>query len=146
MFPRRGNFNQKVINTLAIKRGTDIAASKGRRPSPSHLSKPKAYLREGLINLTKIRPHKQSRSPSPSAIYNYSTNPFTMKAQFLVSLSILVLGAAAIAAKHPKDTEHCCCCDISRGAIACNLSIKKSDCVCAAVVCPADAPTVYDNE
>lgn len=69
-----------------------------------------------------------------------------MKAQFLVSLSILVLGAAAATANHPKDTEHCCCCDIRRGAIACNLSITKSDCVCAAVACPADAPTVYDNE
>ena len=66
-----------------------------------------------------------------------------MKAQFLVTLSILVLGTVA---NHPKDTEHCCCCDIKRGVIACNLSIKKCDCVCAAVVCPDDAPTVYDNE
>lgn len=50
-----------------------------------------------------------------------------------------------VVAQPPPDSppDACCCCDISRNVISCNRSIMKQDCVCAAVVCPANAPTVY---
>lgn len=44
----------------------------------------------------------------------------------------------------PNDA--CCCCDAGRNVISCTRSIAKADCFCAAVVCPANAATVFDDK
>ncbi|KAJ6446605.1 C2H2 finger domain-containingprotein [Purpureocillium lavendulum] len=53
------------------------------------------------------------------------------------------LGAVALPADPSIDA--CCCCDIGRNVISCDSSIKKAECMCAQVVCPANAPTVFDG-
>ncbi|KAF4447257.1 hypothetical protein F53441_9182 [Fusarium austroafricanum] len=60
------------------------------------------------------------------------------------AVAALLLSSVALAApaeEKPKDT--CCCCDISKPAIACFKDVKPEDCICAAVMCPKDAPTVW---
>ncbi|KJZ71804.1 hypothetical protein HIM_08824 [Hirsutella minnesotensis 3608] len=61
---------------------------------------------------------------------------------------------AAVAAALPQQVpppnaeNACCCCDVSniqQPVMSCNLAQPKTDCFCAAVACPADAPTVYIN-
>lgn len=66
-------------------------------------------------------------------------------------LTSLVLMSGLASAYHripnqlhkPNPTDACCCCDMSQNAISCTNDIAASDCVCAAVVCPAGAPTVW---
>ncbi len=41
------------------------------------------------------------------------------------------------------ETIECCCCDISINAISCQIKVAEAGCYCQAVVCPADAPTVW---
>ncbi|KAF5027228.1 hypothetical protein F66182_644 [Fusarium sp. NRRL 66182] len=65
--------------------------------------------------------------------------------RFFVVAALLV-GSFALAA--PAQDKHdngdmddaCCCCDISEPAIVCRTDIKAKECVCADVVCPANAP------
>lgn len=54
---------------------------------------------------------------------------------------------SSVAAQPPRDSpaDACCCCDISSNVISCDRSILKKDCVCAAVACAANAPTVYTD-
>lgn len=66
----------------------------------------------------------------------------------ILSTGIALLGATATALPSPaaqSTGNACCCCDISRAAIACTNSISKADCFCAAVVCPKGAPTIIDD-
>lgn len=71
-----------------------------------------------------------------------------MKASFFAIVPMLLLGASAHRppVHGPRPEDACCCCDISKGEISCDRSIPSSDCFCAAVVCPAGAPTVYVGE
>lgn len=39
----------------------------------------------------------------------------------------------------------CCCCDISKPAISCQMRSEAEGYFCAQVACPADAPTVWPN-
>ncbi|KAL7950396.1 hypothetical protein V8C42DRAFT_359405 [Trichoderma barbatum] len=67
-----------------------------------------------------------------------------MKTLSFAAISALVLGASALVPPaHPPINPGCCCCDISKGRIDCDRSIPASDCFCAAVVCPAHAPTFW---
>lgn len=69
-----------------------------------------------------------------------------MKASLFAIVPMLLLGASA---KHPPvhgpkpPIDACCCCDISINAISCDSAIPASDCICAAVVCPIGAPTIW---
>ena len=56
--------------------------------------------------------------------------------------AIIALAVASAAAALPQNNG-CCCCDISRNVISCDAAILASECVCAEVVCPKGAPTVY---
>ncbi|KAM6488016.1 hypothetical protein HDV62DRAFT_384972 [Trichoderma sp. SZMC 28011] len=62
---------------------------------------------------------------------------------FAAAISVLVLGASALAAPpvHPPVDNGCCCCDINKNRIDCDRSIPASECVCPQVICPAGAPT-----
>ncbi|KAJ4268721.1 hypothetical protein NW762_002789 [Fusarium torreyae] len=62
---------------------------------------------------------------------------FTVAALLFSSVAL-----AAPAQDKPIDTA-CCCCDSSQSAIVCREDIKAEDCMCAAVMCPANAPTVW---
>ncbi|KAL7785530.1 hypothetical protein V8C37DRAFT_317634 [Trichoderma ceciliae] len=68
-----------------------------------------------------------------------------MKAFSLAALPMLLLGATAIRppVHPPAINKGCCCCDISIPAISCDRSIPPDECLCAAVVCPREAPTVW---
>lgn len=37
----------------------------------------------------------------------------------------------------------CCCCDISVPAVSCKMQADSEGCICAMVVCPTNAPTVW---
>lgn len=65
----------------------------------------------------------------------------------MLSAGFALLGAVSAAAlpSGPSVDNACCCCDISRAAIACTSSISKADCFCTAAVCPKDAPVIFDN-
>ncbi|KAH6610767.1 hypothetical protein Trco_000787 [Trichoderma cornu-damae] len=73
-----------------------------------------------------------------------------MKAPSLAVLPLLLLGASAVKPPPvhgpPPIYSGCCCCDISVNQISCDRSIPASDCICAAVVCPSGAPTVWHGE
>ncbi|PTB64264.1 hypothetical protein BBK36DRAFT_1086954, partial [Trichoderma citrinoviride] len=60
-------------------------------------------------------------------------------------VSALLLGVSALRLPPPADSG-CCCCDISKGRIDCDLSIPSSECICAQVICPANAPTVWHGQ
>ncbi|KAF7543116.1 hypothetical protein G7Z17_g11007 [Cylindrodendrum hubeiense] len=60
---------------------------------------------------------------------------FTFAAVFLGSSNVL-------AAPANEKRDACCCCDISESTVVCQ---EKSNCICAAVVCPKEAPTVWVN-
>ncbi|UNI14081.1 hypothetical protein JDV02_000754 [Purpureocillium takamizusanense] len=61
------------------------------------------------------------------------------------SLCAVLFGLGAVAMPADPSVDACCCCDISRNVISCTRSIKKAECVCAAVVCPPNAQTVFDD-
>ncbi|KAK4092599.1 hypothetical protein Purlil1_3220 [Purpureocillium lilacinum] len=61
------------------------------------------------------------------------------------SLCAVLFGLGAVAMPADPAADACCCCDISRNVISCTRSIKKSECMCAAVACPPNAPTVFDD-
>ncbi|OAA38884.1 hypothetical protein NOR_06537 [Metarhizium rileyi] len=46
----------------------------------------------------------------------------------------------------PNTADSCCCCDGSKNVISCSRSRSKSECFCAAVACPKDAPIVWAND
>ncbi|TFB06436.1 hypothetical protein CCMA1212_002127 [Trichoderma ghanense] len=67
-----------------------------------------------------------------------------MKTPSFALVSALLLGASALTLPtQPAADSGCCCCDISKGQIDCDRSIPASECVCAQVICPANAPTVW---
>ncbi|KAL6859631.1 hypothetical protein J3F83DRAFT_316764 [Trichoderma novae-zelandiae] len=67
-----------------------------------------------------------------------------MKAPSFAVVSALLLGASALTVPaQPSADSGCCCCDISKGRIDCDRSIPASECICAQVICPANAPTVW---
>ncbi|KAK2592900.1 hypothetical protein QQS21_009395 [Conoideocrella luteorostrata] len=39
----------------------------------------------------------------------------------------------------------CCCCDLRIQAISCSRTLKKNECMCAAVQCPKNAPVVWED-
>ncbi|KAI1052442.1 hypothetical protein LB507_007809 [Fusarium sp. FIESC RH6] len=55
----------------------------------------------------------------------------------------LLLSSIALAAPAQEQNKDCCCCDISQPAFVCEKDVKPQDCICAAVVCPAGAPTYW---
>ncbi|QPC74222.1 hypothetical protein HYE68_004974 [Fusarium pseudograminearum] len=55
----------------------------------------------------------------------------------------LLLSSVALAAPAQEQTKDCCCCDISQPAIVCEKNVKPEDCICAAVMCPVNAPTYW---
>ncbi|CAJ0553455.1 Ff.00g119670.m01.CDS01 [Fusarium sp. VM40] len=59
------------------------------------------------------------------------------------AVAALFLGSVALAAPSTGKTKDCCCCDISQPAIVCKKNVKTEDCICAAVVCPVNAPTYW---
>lgn len=62
----------------------------------------------------------------------------------LVALVLMGTALALPAAEQGVIIDDCCCCcDISKGAISCTEGIPQSQCFCAAVVCPANAPTIF---
>ncbi|KAM4057056.1 hypothetical protein HRG_003906 [Hirsutella rhossiliensis] len=65
----------------------------------------------------------------------------------ILSTGIALLGATTAAAlpAGPSTDNACCCCDVSREAIACTHTISKADCFCTAVVCPKNAPIIIDD-
>ncbi|KAG5951549.1 hypothetical protein E4U53_002836 [Claviceps sorghi] len=64
----------------------------------------------------------------------------------VASASLFCLASVALAYSAPgKAVDACCCCDIRRNVISCTRAIPKRDCVCAAVACPPNAKTVWDN-
>ncbi|KAK1239733.1 hypothetical protein MKX07_001187 [Trichoderma sp. CBMAI-0711] len=67
-----------------------------------------------------------------------------MKTASFALVSALLLGASALTLPpQPTPSSGCCCCDISKGRIDCDRSIPASECFCAQVICPANAPTVW---
>ncbi|RKK77623.1 hypothetical protein BFJ69_g6171 [Fusarium oxysporum] len=54
-----------------------------------------------------------------------------------------LLSVALAAPAYDKADGTCCCCDISKPATVCKKDVKPEDCFCAAVVCPAGAPTIW---
>lgn len=73
-----------------------------------------------------------------------------MKTFSLAVVSMLLLGASArrppAHGPKPPYQDACCCCDISVNSISCDRNITASDCICAAVVCPPGAPTIWHGE
>ncbi|GFP52178.1 hypothetical protein TASIC1_0001033000 [Trichoderma asperellum] len=73
-----------------------------------------------------------------------------MKAAVFAIVPMLLLGASAyrppVHGPKPPVEDACCCCDISINSISCDRDIPASDCICAAVVCPPGAPTVWHGE
>ncbi|KAM0249423.1 hypothetical protein ACHAP5_002812 [Fusarium lateritium] len=59
------------------------------------------------------------------------------------AVAALLLSSVALAAPSTEKTKDCCCCDISQPAIVCEKDVKAEDCICAAVVCPANASTYW---
>lgn len=57
----------------------------------------------------------------------------------------VMLSAAAAPAVVQQPANACCCCDLNRAAFACTTKIAKSDCFCAAVVCPQGVPFIMDD-
>ncbi|CEI38739.1 hypothetical protein FVEN_g4715 [Fusarium venenatum] len=55
----------------------------------------------------------------------------------------LLLSSVALAAPAQEQTKDCCCCDISQPAFVCEKNVKPEDCICAAVMCPVNAPTYW---
>lgn len=55
------------------------------------------------------------------------------------------LTMAMPAAPNTPPSSTCCCCDISRCVISCTRSIEVLECLCQAVECPDDAPTVFQE-
>lgn len=69
-----------------------------------------------------------------------------MQLQALFTSLVAFSSAVVLAAPHGQASNApCCCCDSSLNRIACDYSLLASECVCAAVVCPQGAPTVYIN-
>lgn len=69
-----------------------------------------------------------------------------MKTLSFALISALLLGASAIMPPvrgPPPVDSGCCCCDTSINKISCDRSIPADECVCAQVICPANAPTVW---
>ncbi|KAI9166674.1 hypothetical protein HJFPF1_02788 [Paramyrothecium foliicola] len=62
-----------------------------------------------------------------------------------VFAALLLAGAALAlpAAEKVAIDDCCCCCDISKNAISCTDGIPPDQCVCPAVVCPANARTIF---
>ncbi|KAH6897247.1 hypothetical protein B0T10DRAFT_602592 [Thelonectria olida] len=60
-----------------------------------------------------------------------------------LACTLLASSSAVLAAPASDRSEACCCCDISSNSIVCEAREKDEGCFCAAVVCPADAPTVW---
>jgi hypothetical protein len=56
-----------------------------------------------------------------------------------------LFGMVSLVAAQGPAPNACCCCDISKNVISCNRNILKEDCMCAAVVCPANARTIYND-
>ncbi|KAJ4325654.1 hypothetical protein N0V84_003369 [Fusarium piperis] len=56
------------------------------------------------------------------------------------SIATLFMATVAMAAP-ANDVKECCCCNISEPAIVCTQRAPK-DCICPAVMCPEDAPTL----
>ncbi|KAM0346466.1 hypothetical protein ACHAPU_005531 [Fusarium lateritium] len=59
------------------------------------------------------------------------------------AVAALFLSSVALAVPVKEPTKDCCCCDISQPAMVCEKDVKAQDCICAAVVCPANAPTYW---
>ncbi|KAM0218892.1 hypothetical protein ACHAPA_001587 [Fusarium lateritium] len=59
------------------------------------------------------------------------------------AVAALFLSSVALAAPSTEKTKDCCCCDISQPAIVCEKDVRAEDCICAAVVCPANASTYW---
>lgn len=66
--------------------------------------------------------------------------------RFITVILATLLGSAFAAPATPAtpNDEGCCCCDISAEVIRCTDKIEASNCICAAVVCPPTAPTIWD--
>ncbi|KAF4339593.1 hypothetical protein FBEOM_6506 [Fusarium beomiforme] len=56
-----------------------------------------------------------------------------------------LLSVAIAAPAYDKTDGTCCCCDISKPATVCKKDVKPEDCFCAAVMCPAGAPTIWED-
>ncbi|KAH7170283.1 hypothetical protein EDB81DRAFT_876322 [Dactylonectria macrodidyma] len=69
-----------------------------------------------------------------------------------VTLTAFLLGSSTILAAPTNENRdegdeeggsfECCCCDPSIPATVCDYRASAEDCVCLAVVCPDDAPTI----
>ncbi|EEU46157.1 uncharacterized protein NECHADRAFT_102587 [Fusarium vanettenii 77-13-4] len=59
------------------------------------------------------------------------------------SITALFMAVVAIAAP-ANEVQECCCCNINEPAIVCTQRALK-DCICPAVMCPEDAPTLRPN-
>ncbi|KHN99606.1 uncharacterized protein MAM_02459 [Metarhizium album ARSEF 1941] len=126
--------------------GSTIAASAASTPSTINHQNYKHLGTQLLDRPSQPPTHLHQPSKLQTSRYD-GLRPPNMRCASIATGVLCLVFVSSAAAQPPRDSpaDACCCCDIRSNQISCDRSVSKQDCACAAVVCPANAPTVYRN-
>lgn len=134
-------------------------------PSPSHCPSfdlPRTNTYNSLFHVNDSRAIQRHRNNSSQSFLSNKTReqdqttpprtghgsimkPLTFAVAVLMGTVCPTLAMPAANQLSGDENEPCCCCDISQGVVSCTNSADVMQCACLDVVCPDDAPTVWQT-